>query len=234
MSPRTSSIHLSRCNSSILGSQLHNIFNLFETSNKVFFHSLDINSEQFALPNFKSSSRSLRAINGEILNMLIIDFQHRHINLIFIPIFLLANSLEHLITSNGHNTFILSISDHRIGFPWPRLPIREQAAMITLLSVVQDLGADLIEDQLLVCILAAGWLHVPICFLLKPIKGPEGVVEGELPLGFSVVRPQDSHGILHVDNALTTQVFLPGIEGSYPNCYLNTHFWGFNKFIIQI
>ena len=95
--------------------------------------------------------------------------------------------------------------------------------MIALLGIVKDAGADFCEDSFLVSIFGTCWFHVAVFFFDKFIKGPEGIIKGELSFLLSLVRFKDGHWILHVDHTVTFEIQLSCIEGTNPHSNSYTH-----------
>lgn len=95
--------------------------------------------------------------------------------------------------------------------------------MIAFLCVVEDFGADFLEDCFLVGILGASGFHVAVFFFDELIKGPEGIIKGELSFLLSLVGFEDGHGIFHVDDAVAAEVLLASVEGTNPHSNFHTH-----------
>jgi hypothetical protein len=90
---------------------------LLKIFHKVFLHPINVNAQKLTLSHLKPTGRPLRNIDGEILNVLVIDFKHGGVDLILLPLFLLGCLLEKFIATDWDN----SLSDNRLTlfYPYP-------------------------------------------------------------------------------------------------------------------
>ena len=79
---------------------------------RVFTQALDVHSATLALSNFETSWVLLIGVDDEeILDLLIVDFQHGELNLeLTCLISVLRNPFENFIAGNWHDTSIFAIT----------------------------------------------------------------------------------------------------------------------------
>lgn len=130
MRSRTTLIHQSGSDGSIIRPLLNFLLNLRIGIDIVLFQSIDINPQSFMLAYFKLL---LLGFGEKIPHTLIIDFKHTNFNLKRAGSILITfDLLEDGIADDGYQSLIGAISDHGVGFPRAGLTIRKEAAIITI------------------------------------------------------------------------------------------------------
>lgn len=192
---------------------------------------MDINCTTGRLSDLQTSSRLQFLIrNEQILHFLVVDFEHRKLDLVLgilrLICLTLRNSRENLIASNRHNTLIGSITNHGVTLTRAGLPVREQAAVIAFPGVVEHLPTEGLVHLLLIRILALSILLTgdTISVLLESVVGPETVIEGESLVLARLRINKLSRWSLHLDATFGIAFDFSIVEGPDPNRNFNTHF----------
>lgn len=120
----------------------------------MFGQSLNIDTISFVLTNFESFLGTFTDWDEQVLHSFIVDFEHRDVHLVFLIFFLvISDPIEDFLATDWHNALVGSVADHGVRFTCSRLPIGEQATVISLPSIVQDFQTDSLEHCLLISIL---------------------------------------------------------------------------------
>jgi hypothetical protein len=140
MRPTAGFVHLGASDGSVLIPFISFLINHFIRVTWVLAQPFHIYRSRLALSNFQPTLRFLLWVDKKVLNLLIINLQHRKLNLklqVFILIF--ANPFKNLIASNGYNTLVPIVSYHWIAFTRAGLAVGEEAAMVSLPCIIKHL-----------------------------------------------------------------------------------------------
>lgn len=90
------------------------------------------------------------------------------------------DALEDLFARNGHNPSIYSVAHHGVRLSGSRLPVREEATMVALPGIVEDLLPHGVVDMLLVGIAGTGGNTEAFFVDLELVMRPERVIKTEI------------------------------------------------------
>lgn len=223
MRPGAGGVHLGGGNCPVFGAHVHNIFNLCEAGDSVFLHAIYINTQQLILSYFESPRYPILDGDSQILNLFVINLQHRSIDLVIYSRLLSLHPLEDFVAGYGNDALVWSVSDHAVGFSRSCLTIRKKTAVIALPCIVQNLLPNFLKYLGLIRILGAWSFEETVRLSLETIEGPEREIKGEFAFALPLERLKDSGRILHVNNALATKLLFSGVEWPDPHCNLDAH-----------
>lgn len=104
---------------------------------------LDEHAHRRALAHLQSSLWSVIRVAEEVLDVLVVDFQHADRDLelyVRIRVFqLLVYAREYLFAGPRHDPLVGAVPDDRVALPRPGLPVCEQTRVVSLKRVVDDI-----------------------------------------------------------------------------------------------
>ena len=112
MSSGRSSIHLSGSDGSVALTLLHLVVDCFVAVDRVLAQVLHVHTQGLVLAHFEATYGSHAGIYEQILDLFVINFHHADINLKSRGgILKLADPIEDLVTSNGHDSNVRPVSN---------------------------------------------------------------------------------------------------------------------------
>ena len=101
--------------------------------------------------------------------------------------------------------------------------------MISLISIIQNLFADPLENLFLIRVFGTCRWEVAICLFLKLIKRPKWIIKSKFSFSLFFISLEDGSRVLHIDNKFAPEFCFPFIEGSDSDGNLYTHYIKYNK-----
>lgn len=98
-------VHFSSGDGSVLAAVLHFLFDCVVSINEMSRKSFDVDTHGFVLTNFVALFGSFGDGNKKVLYSFVVNFEHRHVHFeLFVGVIIGCDSIENLLTGNGHNT----------------------------------------------------------------------------------------------------------------------------------
>lgn len=140
---------------------------------------LHVNCSALALSDLETALWLVLGIDKQVLYLLVVDLQHAELDLeLDIVCLVSSDSFEYFIACNWHNSFVRTVANHRVTLARPCLPIGEQAAVVSIPCIVEDLLAKgFVHDLLIGVVRTCLWNHVPVLLRVELIMRPKTVVE---------------------------------------------------------
>lgn len=200
---------------------------------------LYVNLTLLKLPDLETLRECLlTATKQQILHLLIINLKHTYLHLILrLLVLIRINSFENLITGLRNDTLVLAVANHRVRFAATGLPVGEEAAVVALPGVVEDLLSQGLVNVILVSVyrILVSWHRDAVLVDLESIVRVETVVKSKRS-GLPRHRVDDrGHRAVHLNYTLSVhgrvlrvgfdvlEGSLSFVEGSDAYSHFHTH-----------
>lgn len=154
MGARRGGIHVGAADGSILSPIFHLLVDFLVAGNGHFNDALNKHADLGRHAYVETLFWALVRGHKQVLDLFIVDLEHRYCNLVvdvvFRVFFSLPNASKDLVASSRHDTRVAWIAGNRVGLARARLPIGEHAHVVACEGVVNEWDAVIVENQVLI------------------------------------------------------------------------------------